>query len=48
MSDREFKVEIPEGYIIDKDKSTFQRIVFKKIEELPKTWEELETISGFL
>lgn len=47
MNNKELKIEIPEGYIIDKDKSTFEKIVFKKIEELPKTWEELETISGF-
>lgn len=34
------KIEIPEGYKIDKDKPTFQEIVFKKKLELPKTWEE--------
>ena len=27
---KEFKIEIPEGYEIDKEKSTFEKIVFKK------------------
>ena len=30
---KELKIEIPEGYEIDKDKSTFEKIVFKKVEE---------------
>lgn len=29
---KELKIEIPEGYEVDKDKSTFEKIVFKKIE----------------
>jgi hypothetical protein len=41
-------IEIPEGYEIDKEKSTFETIVFKKkAETLPKTWEELITIRGY-
>ena len=36
-----FEVPVPEGYEIDKEKSTFEKIVFKKKEiKLPKTWEE--------
>lgn len=38
--EKELKVEIPQGYEIDKQKSTFKKIVFKKIPENPKTWEE--------
>ena len=44
MNTKKLKVNIPEGYEIDRDNSTFEEIVFKKIEnpssELPKTWEE--------
>lgn len=43
-----FKIEIPKGYEIDKEKSTFENIVFKEVKnELPKTWEDLKEISGF-
>ena len=42
--DTKLKINIPEGYEIDKEKSTFEEIVFKKVEDpfskLPKTWEE--------
>ena len=41
---KELKIEVPKGYEIDKEKSTFEKIVFKKVEDpfskLPKTWEE--------
>ena len=37
---KELKIEVPQGYEIDKEKSTFEKIVFKKIPENPKTWEE--------
>ena len=44
MNTKKLKINIPEGYEIDKEKSTFEEIVFKKIEDplakLPKTWEE--------
>lgn len=38
--EKELKIEVPQGYEIDKQKSTFEKIVFKKIPENPKTWEE--------
>ena len=38
--EKELKIEIPQGYEIDKEKSTFEKIIFKKIPENPKTWEE--------
>ena len=44
MEEKKLKINIPEGYEIDKEKSTFEEIVFKKVKdplaELPKTWEE--------
>ncbi len=42
------KIEVPKGYEIDKEQSTFEQIVFKEIKkELPKTWEELGAVSGW-
>ena len=38
--EKELKIIPPIGYEIDKQKSTFEKIVFKKIPENPKTWEE--------
>lgn len=41
--EKELKIEIPQGYEIDRQKSTFEEIVFKKVNplsDLPKTWEE--------
>ena len=44
MNTKKLKINIPEGYEIDKEKSTFEEIVFKKVEDplakLPKTWKE--------
>ena len=44
MDTKKLKINIPEGYEIDKEKSTFEEIVFKKVEDplakLPKTWED--------
>ena len=44
MDTKKLKINIPEGYEIDKENSTFEEIIFKKIEDpfskLPKTWEE--------
>lgn len=34
------KINIPEGYVIDKEKSTFEEIVFKKKDDKPRSWEE--------
>ena len=42
------KIQVPEGYEIDKEKSTFEKIVFKKVEnELPKSWEDLKILNGY-
>ena len=40
METKEIKIEIPQGYEIDRQKSTFEKIVFKKIDNTPKTWKE--------
>lgn len=42
------KIEIPNGFEIDKDNSTFEQIVFKEIKKaFPKTWEELKVVTGY-
>ena len=38
--EKELKIIPPIGYEIDSQKSTFEKIIFKKIPENPKTWEE--------
>ena len=44
MNTKKLKINIPEGYEIDRENSTFEEIVFKKkvdhFSRLPKTWEE--------
>lgn len=48
METKEMKIQVPEGYEIDKEKSTFENIVFKKVEkELLKSWGELDNVSGY-
>lgn len=42
------KITPPEGYEVDKEKSTFNEIVFKKLEpNLPMSWEELKEVKGY-
>ena len=38
--EKELKIIPPIGYEIDCQKSTFEKIIFKKIPENPKTWED--------
>lgn len=38
--EKELKIEVPQGYEIDRQKSTFEKIIFKKISNKPQTWEE--------
>jgi hypothetical protein len=46
--EKQIKITPPEGYEIDKEKSTFETIIFKKIgEELPTQWVHFETIVGY-
>ena len=38
---KNLKINVPDGYEIDKENSTFEEIVFKKVEKsLPKSWLE--------
>lgn len=45
METKDIKITIPEGYEIDMEKSTFERIVFKK-KTIINSWEDLEKING--
>ena len=47
METKEFKIQVPEGYEIDKEKSTFEKIVFKKVDDLPKSWKEFGEVEGW-
>jgi len=48
MEIKEMKIQAPEGYEIDRENSTFEKIVFKKVEnELPKSWEDLYGVGGW-
>ena len=48
METKEFKIQVPEGYEIDRENSTFEKVVFKKVEnELPKSWEDLYEVGGW-
>lgn len=45
---KHLKIEIPNGYEIDKEKSTFETIVFKEIKPLlPTSWDKLNDIAGY-
>lgn len=46
METKEIKITIPEGYEIDKEKSSFERIVFKKKENTINSWEDLKKVEG--
>ena len=46
--EKTIKITPPEGYEVDKEKSTFNEIVFKKLEpNLPMNWEELGVVKGY-
>ncbi|MEN8883863.1 MAG: hypothetical protein ABF244_06500 [Flavobacteriaceae bacterium] len=44
---KNLKINVPKGYEIDKGKSTFENIVFKEINKLPSSWEDLKRIEGY-
>lgn len=46
METKEIKIQVPEGYEIDKEKSSFERIVLKKKKTI-NCWKDLEKISGY-
>lgn len=39
-SENYINIVVPKGYTIDKENSTFEKIVFKKKYDRPRTWEE--------
>ena len=42
------KITAPQGYEIDRDKSTFDEIVFKPVKkEFAQSWEELGMVKGY-
>lgn len=45
--EKEMTIIPPEGYEIDKENSTFEKIVFKQINKKPKSFNELPNLSGF-
>ena len=45
---KDLKIEVPEGYEIDKEKSTFERIVFKKKDGRVRSWERLPCSESYL
>lgn len=40
MKQKELTISIPEGYEIDKEKSTFEKIIFKPVDSKIRSWEE--------
>ena len=44
---KEIKIDIPEGYEIDKENSTFECIKFKKKVNSINTWKDIEYLSGY-
>ena len=38
METKALKIEVPKGYEIDKEKSTFESIVFKKVDDIIIKW----------
>lgn len=47
MQEKTIEIVAPEGYEVDKEKSSFEKIVFRALPSLPKTWEELGEIDGY-
>lgn len=44
---KEIKIEVPEGYEIDKENSTFESIIFKEKSKLPVSWKKLGKVKGW-
>ena len=48
MERKSIVIDIPDGMCIDKNKSTFEKIVLKKKDNKPRSWKEyLELNTGF-
>ena len=46
METKEIKIQVPEGYEIDRKLSSFEKIVFKKKENIINSWEDLKKVEG--
>lgn len=47
METKEVKIQVPEGYEIDKENSTFEHIKFKKKVEEIDTWKDIKYLEGY-
>ena len=48
MKTKELKIQVPEGYEIDRENSTFEKIVLMKTDNyLPRSWEEFGKVKGW-
>lgn len=48
MKQETITIDVPEGYEIDRENSTFAEIKFKSaVKGLPKRWEDLDSIFGY-
>ena len=45
MEEKHLTIQVPEGYEIDEERSTFRNIIFKQKKEV-KRWEDLERVKG--
>ena len=47
--EKTIEIIAPEGYEVDKEKSSFEKIVFRALPDkgLPRSWEELNNVSGY-
>jgi hypothetical protein len=45
--EKEIRIEAPEGYELDREKSTFEKIVFRQKDGLPMRWGDLKEIDGY-
>ena len=46
MEEKSLRIQVPEGYEIDKEKSTFENIVFKQKKEV-KRWDDIPEFEGY-
>lgn len=44
---KNIEIQIPEGYEIDEEKSTFTNIVFKEIKKQKPEWEDFGMVTGY-
>ena len=47
MNEKSINIITPEGYEVDKEKSSFEKIVFRAVPGLPKTWGDVKEVSGW-